>query len=73
MPTDTPGAYTTAGAPWDNTTQMGIGVQKNIAGLKDPVTATLKEIVANGTDATLIEKWHLPRTNLALPATLLMQ
>ena len=58
--TDTTGAYSTAGAPWDNTTQMGIGVQKNNTGLKDGVTAALKAIVANGTYAALIKKWHLP-------------
>jgi polar amino acid transport system substrate-binding protein len=58
--TDTPGAYATAGAPWDNTTQMGIGVQKNNTALKDAVTVALKAIVANGTYGALIKKWHLP-------------
>lgn len=58
--TDTPGAYATAGAPWDNTTQMGIGVRKNDKDLKDAVRKALKAIVANGTYAALIKKWHLP-------------
>jgi polar amino acid transport system substrate-binding protein len=58
--TDTPGAYATAGAPWDNTTQMGIGVRKNDSGLRNAVEAALKAIVANGAYAALIKQWNLP-------------
>lgn len=58
--TDTPGAYATAGAPWDNTTQMGIGVRKDNSGLEAAVKQALKAIVTNGTYATLIRKWQLP-------------
>lgn len=58
--TDTPGAYATAGAPWDTATQMGIGVRKSDPELKDAVQAALKAIIADGTYAALIKKWHLP-------------
>jgi len=44
---------------------MGIGVQKNNTGLKDAVTAALKAVVANGTYAALIKKWHLPEGSSA--------
>jgi polar amino acid transport system substrate-binding protein len=39
---------------------MGIGVRKNDSGLKNAVETALKAIVANGTYAELIKKWHLP-------------
>lgn len=35
--TETPGAYATGGAPWDTTTQMGIGVRKDNPALKAAV------------------------------------
>ena len=60
LETDTPGAYATAGASWDNTTQMGIGVRKDDPVLKDAVDKALKAIVADGTYAALVKKWHLP-------------
>ena len=63
--TETPGAYATAGAPWDTTTQMGIGVSKNNPGLKDAVDKSLKAIVADGTYAALIKKWNLPPASSA--------
>lgn len=58
--TDTPGAYATAGEPWDTKTQMGIGVRKDNPGLKDAVDKALKAMVADGTYAALIKKWNLP-------------
>jgi len=63
--TETPGAYATAGAPWDTTTQMGIGVRKDNPGLKDAVDKALKAIVADGTYAALIKKWNLPPASSA--------
>lgn len=63
--TDTPGGYATAGAPWDTTTQMGIGVRKDNPGLKDAVEKALKAIVADGTYAALIKKWNLPPASSA--------
>jgi polar amino acid transport system substrate-binding protein len=63
--TDTPGAYAPAGAPWDTTTQMGIGVRKDNPGLKDAVNKALKAIVADGTYAALIKKWNLPPASSA--------
>jgi polar amino acid transport system substrate-binding protein len=63
--TDTPGAYATAGPPWDTTTQMGIGVRKDNPGLKEAVDKALKAIVADGTYAALIKKWNLPPASSA--------
>lgn len=63
--TETPRAYATAGAPWDTTTQMGIGVRKDNPGLKDAVDKALKAIVADGTYAALIKKWNLPPASSA--------
>jgi polar amino acid transport system substrate-binding protein len=63
--TETPGAYATAGAPWDTTTQMGIGVRKDNPALKDAVDKALKAIVADGTYAALIKKWNLPPASSA--------
>lgn len=63
--TETPGAYATAGAPWDTTTQMGIGVRKDNPGLKEAVDKALKAIVADGTYASLIKKWNLPPASSA--------
>ena len=63
--TDTPGAYATAGAPWDTTTQMGIGVRKDDPVMKDAVDKALKAIVADGTYAALIKKWNLPPASSA--------
>jgi len=63
--TDTPGAYATGGAPWDTTTQMGIGVRKDNPALKDAVDKALKAIVADGTYAALIKKWNLPPASSA--------
>jgi polar amino acid transport system substrate-binding protein len=63
--TETPGAYATAGAPWDTTTQMGIGVSKSNTALKDAVDKALKAIVADGTYASLIKKWNLPPASSA--------
>ena len=63
--TETPGTYATAGAPWDTTTQMGIGVRKDNPALKDAVDKALKAIVADGTYASLIKKWNLPPASSA--------
>ena len=63
--TDTPGAYATAGAPWDTTTLMGIGVRKDNPALKDAVDKALKAIVADGSYAALIKKWNMPPASSA--------
>jgi polar amino acid transport system substrate-binding protein len=63
--TETPGAYATAGAPWDTNTQMGIGVRKDNPSLKDAVDKALKAVVADGTYAALIKKWNLPPASSA--------
>ncbi|MGH7152599.1 MAG: ABC transporter substrate-binding protein [Acetobacteraceae bacterium] len=56
----TPGAYAPGGAPFDTDTRVGIAVRKDNPALKAELAKAVQAIVADGTYAKLISKWHLP-------------
>jgi polar amino acid transport system substrate-binding protein len=58
--TERPESFEIAGAPFESNTQIGIAVRKGDAAMKAAVQAALKEVVADGTYAKLLAKYHLP-------------
>ena len=62
---ETPGAYATGGAPFDTSTKVGIAVRKDNPALKVALDNAVQAVVADGTYATLIQKWNLPPASSA--------
>ena len=56
----TPGTYATAGAPFDNSTKVGIAVSKENPKVFEALTKAMKEVVADGDYAKLLAKWKMP-------------
>ncbi len=57
---ETPGAYGTAGQPFDDDTLVGIAVVKGAPNLGPAIDKALKQAVADGSYAALLKKWNLP-------------
>jgi len=57
-----PGVYETAGPEFESNTRIGMATRKGDAAMKAALEAALKEIVADGTYKSIIEKWKLPAT-----------
>ncbi len=62
LTTDRPDSYEVAGEPFEANTQVGIAVRKNDMAMKDAIAAALQEVVADGTYAKLLAKYHLPES-----------
>jgi len=60
---ESPDAFETAGDTFDNNTLLGWGFPKDKAALRDAVDAAFKELVADGTYASLIKKYGLPASS----------
>ena len=58
-----PGAFEVAGQPFDQNTTIGIAVRKDDAAMKAVVEAAIHEVVADGTYAALLRKYHLPASS----------
>jgi polar amino acid transport system substrate-binding protein len=61
----TPGTYATAGAPFDNSTKVGIAVSKENPKVFEALTKAMKDVVADGDYAKLLAKWKMPASSSA--------
>jgi polar amino acid transport system substrate-binding protein len=61
----TPGAFEAAGPPFGNATKVGIGVSKNNPGLAAAMQKAMTDLVADGSYANLLAKWHVPPASSA--------
>jgi polar amino acid transport system substrate-binding protein len=61
----TPGAYETAGAPFDNATKVGIAVAKDNPALLAALNKAMQAVVADGSYAALLAHWNLPASSSA--------
>ncbi len=57
-----PDTFQTVGQAFEQTTSIGIAVQKGNVAMANAVKTALDEVVKDGTYAKLIEKWKLPAT-----------
>ena len=57
---EAPGAYALAGEPFDADTRIGIALRKDNPALKAALEGALNAMVADGSYAALLRKWHLP-------------
>lgn len=60
MMTSMPGAFAVAGPPSGADTQIGMAVRKGDAAMHDAIAAAIRAVLADGTYAKLMEKYHLP-------------
>jgi polar amino acid transport system substrate-binding protein len=60
---ESPDAFETAGAIFDNDTILGIGIGKNKPALKAAMDGAMKAMVADGTYVKLIKKYGLPQSS----------
>ena len=58
-----PDTYQTAGEPFENGTQIGIAVRKGDTAMHDAVEHAVRAVVADGTYARLLTKYHLPASS----------
>jgi polar amino acid transport system substrate-binding protein len=56
----TPGVFATAGAPFDNSTKVGIAVSKDNPKVFDALNKAMHDVVADGDYAKLLAKWKMP-------------
>ena len=55
-----PELFEIAGPPFESNTQIGMAVRKGDTAMQGAIEAALKAVVADGTYAKLLEKYHLP-------------
>jgi polar amino acid transport system substrate-binding protein len=60
LTTNFPDAFEIAGAPFETHTLIGIAVRKDDPAMKEAIEAAVHVVVANGTYAALMAKYHLP-------------
>lgn len=58
--TELPDVFQMAGPPFKNNTQIGIALRKGDTALKQAIEKAVHEVVADGTYAKLLAKYHLP-------------
>lgn len=58
--TELPDDYEAVGEEFESSTQIGMATRKGDAELQASLEAAIKEVVADGTYAKLLEKWKLP-------------
>jgi polar amino acid transport system substrate-binding protein len=61
----TPGAFETAGDPFDNETKVGIAVSKDNPALAVMLRKAMADLVADGSYAKLLARWNLPPSSSA--------
>ena len=63
LTTELPDVFEVAGETFESNTRLGIALRKGETGLQQAIEGALHQVVADGTYARLLEKYHLPATS----------